>query len=310
MLLTCLRVSVCPAHAQDELTIPESCGSQRELEREVDALRRSDAHSVRVARPSIRLGAEGDGYRLDVRFADGERRALRDTDCRALFRAAIVIAALGHAPPGETLTSETPHPATAPPLPSKPSAAATEPARRTQPPQGSEDSARTEVPVRSGSVLLSSELAYGVVPAWSAALSAGLALARGRWGARVTLGYQTPRTHRAATGGVRVQGVSAGLTLEARPVRWLWLGPGAELFLLYGRGVDFPKAHGDWASQPALHLAARAALFTRGAFTLMFSARGLWAPQPSSFSVVSGPTLYRARHFGFQAGLSFGFQIL
>jgi hypothetical protein len=83
------------ARAEDVLEIPEPCGSHRELAREIAALRASSRSAYSVDRPWVRLVCDGAGCVLTVELADG-RRVLRDPDCRALFRAAIGIAALGH----------------------------------------------------------------------------------------------------------------------------------------------------------------------------------------------------------------------
>lgn len=308
-----------PARAADVLEIPSSCGSQSELTREVDALRAS-ADTQPPARPEVRLAAQGDEYVLQVALPDGVR-TLRDHDCRALFRAAIVIAALGQERAADALLDARTETQTAPPPPDPAAVLAAPPLVATpagnptphaEPtvaaaPQRPAPRARPDAQAHAfGQV----ELAYGVVPAFSAALSLGVAWRRGLWGFRAWYGYLTPRTHEQAEQAVRIQGLDVALSLELVPLEWLSVGLGADLFCLRGQGLGVNNARVDWTVQPAPHLALRARVLSRGRLGLELTGRALWSPKPSSFALAGGDDLYTAAQFGFQAGLALRVQFL
>lgn len=310
------------ARAEDVLDIPPSCGSQSELTREIDALRAREASDA--PRPEVRLAPEQAGYVLEIALPEGTR-TLRDPDCRALFRAAIVIAALGHEwGVGSTDASSSPpevHPSSAPapapvatPSPTVPSAATSPPtaappsSRRRSRPRVSTRSSATEA--QQGTAFLQVEVTHGVVPAWSAALSAGAAWRRGLWGVRGWFGYLTPNTEREGQAEVHIQALDLAASLELWPLQGLGLGLGAELFLLRGQGLGVSRSRVDWTAQPAPHLALRARIWrgTRGLVEL--TGRAVWSPQPSRFRLESGDTLYRAEAFAFQLGLAGSLQFL
>jgi hypothetical protein len=173
------------------------------------------------------------------------------------------------------------------------------PAQRTQPP----------APQRADA-FVQAELAYGVVPALSAALSAGFAWQRGRWGLRLALGYLTPRSEERSGQGVRIQALDASLSAEFSPLSWLHVALGADLFLLRGRGVGVRNPRVDWTAQPAPQLGLRARLWQRGRFALGLTGRALWSPQPSRFGLRGGGAVYAAERFAFQLGLAASLQFL
>lgn len=312
-----------PARAQDVLDIPSSCGSASELTREIDALRASSAASY-AERPEVRLAPQGDAYVLQIALPDGTR-TLRDPDCRALFRAAIVIAALGHERSADALLETTPAPAElAPTAPASavavlaaPPTPVADPA--VQRPQ-SQQTTREKAPVRAAAprprpaahahAFGQVEAAYGAVPAWSAALAAGASFGRGLWAARAWFGYLTPRTHEQADQAVRIQALQLAASFELVPLKWLRIGLGVDLFLLRGQGVGVPSASVDWTAQPAPHLALRASVWTRGKFSLQLTGRALWSPQPSRFRLSDGSELYATEHFAFQLGVAAAVQFL
>jgi hypothetical protein len=154
------------------------------------------------------------------------------------------------------------------------------------------------------------EVAHGVVPAWSAALSAGAGWRRGLWGVRGWFGYLTPRTLREGAAGVRVQALDLAASLELWPLQWLGLGVGVDLFFLRGQGVDVQRARVDWTVQPGPHLALRARIWGNARGALELTGRAVWSPQPSRFQLADGATLYRADTFAFQFGLAGSLQFL
>lgn len=309
-----------PARAADVLEIPSSCGSASELTREVDALRASA--ETPPPRPEVRLAPEGDEYVLQVALPDGVR-TLRDHDCRALFRAAIVIAALGQERAADALldaraeapaATPTPNPAAgalaAPPLVVPASSSAPPKSKPPTVAPAARRSAPKPRPDAQAHAFAQAELAYGVEPAFSAALSLGVSWRRGLWGFRAWYGYLTPRTHEQGDQGVRVQGLDAALSFELVPLEWLTLGLGADLFCLRGQGLDVSNPRVDWTVQPAPHLALRARVLQRGRIGLELTGRALWSPKPSSFALAGGDDLYTAAHFGFQLGLALRVQFL
>jgi hypothetical protein len=319
-----LALGLRAAHAEDVLQIPPSCGSGSELAREVDALRAREAPGT--PRPDVRLAPSdgGDrGYVLEIDLPEGTR-TLRDPDCRALFRAAIVIAALGHELPVEGEAAAAPAssavPIAAPALTQPPPAAAPRPSSSPTPVQPREADGRGPRERRAGasrpraqaegSAFFQIEAAHGVVPSWSAALSAGAAWRRGLWGMRGWFGYLTPNSAHSEDAAVRIQALDLAVGAELWPLRRLGLGLGADLFFLRGQGVNVQGARVDWTVQPAPHLAVRAKLWAGSRGALELTGRAVWSPQPSRFRLENGGTVYEAEAFAFQLGLAGSLQFL
>jgi hypothetical protein len=80
------------ALAQDRVDVPEGCGSERELRAEL--LRLLGPEGAQAALPErLQISRAGEGdYALSLELA-GESRTMRDADCRALFKTAVVVAA-------------------------------------------------------------------------------------------------------------------------------------------------------------------------------------------------------------------------
>jgi hypothetical protein len=322
LLALALGGAAAPCRARDVLEIPPSCGSESELVREIDALR-SDAPQSLAPRPEVQLTPEADAYVLRITLPDGAR-TLRDRDCRALFRAAIVIAALGHEPEGALAAEHSAAPSQpAPPevtAPMRPSAPPPPVARAAAPASASTQARTPPRPVAARSARAAPpthvdafaqvEAAYGTVPAWSAALAAGASVRRGLWGGRIWFGYLTPRTHSHEQQSLRIQGLDLGLSLELAPLSRLAVGLGADLFFLRGQGLEVTNPSVDWTVQPALHLGLRVRVFSRARLGLELTGRALWSPQPSSFALSGGDTLYTSEAFAFQLGLAGSFQFL
>lgn len=321
------------AGAQDALEIPDSCGSQSELTREVAALRASARSSLDSGRPAVRLTREGEAYLLTVELPDG-RRSLRDPDCRALFRAAIVIAALGQESSVENVLEASARarddrsasPAAAPVKP------AAEPSKIVVARATADEPPRATPPARTGAArrpwlgsdpahyprtlalraLLRAELGYGVLPELSGIFGAGVALEYARFAARATLAYQgPPRDARSEEGrGVSVQGLSASLTAELVALPWLRPGLGVDYHALHGRGLGGRSPRAAWATQVTLHAGFALRLLQRGPFWLELAGRALWAPKPAAFTMTPDTRVYRTSPWGLAGGISAGFQFL
>jgi hypothetical protein len=332
-LVFALTFAVPLARAEDVLEIPESCGSHSELTREIDALRASSRSPHGAERPAVQLVRDGTGYALTVELADG-RRVLRDPDCRALFRAAIVIAALGHESSVENvLDASEAQPAA--PTPVAPVPALVPVAQAARPPAReeaassvqAEEAARVSRAQRrarrradelrlyprklSARALLRAELAYGLLPELNGVFGLGIALEYGRFSARAEFAYQgPPSTQTDGEEGVSVDALSGSLTLELVALPWLRPGIGVDFAGLRGRGKGGRSPQTDWATQPLLHAGLSARFFQRAAFWLEFSARALWAPEPVSFLMSGRPPLYTVSAWGLSGGIAAGYQFL
>jgi hypothetical protein len=311
VLCVALWFWACAASAEDVLEVPPSCGSQAELEREIAALR-EDA-GEQGSRPTVKLTTEGEVYVLEVRLPDGAR-TLRNRDCRALFRAGIVIAALGQAGAAGLAGRATAPSAVG--APQRASAArsgerdSTATGRRRSHVRGVADASSRPRALRNGHALAAAGFVYGAVPAWSAALAAGARLSRGRWGGRMLLGYVAPRTHHQGGDGVRVDGASASLSFELGLSARAWMLLGTDLFLLRGSGFDVLRARTELVLQPTLHLGVGVLILQRGRFGLELGARALWAPRRSSFNARGHGSVYEPEQFGVLSELSFRVQFL
>src|SRR5262245_12958182 len=80
------------AAAQNSVDVPERCGSQAEFEQELERLLGAEAGKLSPYTLSITPSESGSEYLLRMTLR-GEQREMRDTDCRALFKSAVVVAA-------------------------------------------------------------------------------------------------------------------------------------------------------------------------------------------------------------------------
>lgn len=88
--LVALLALVAPAQAAPTLSIPSECGSIEEYQAGIHARLGGEAEALLDAL-SIRMVRQDRGYGLEVRLR-GATRHIEDEDCRALFRAATVVA--------------------------------------------------------------------------------------------------------------------------------------------------------------------------------------------------------------------------
>jgi len=302
------------AQAEDVLAIPGECGSSQELTRAAAALQRGPASGVR---PAVRMGKDGAEYTLEVDLPAGTRR-LRDRDCRSLFRAAVLIAALGE----EAEREEARQGAATQPQRDEPVEPASSAAQLSSPRQATapararpRNRSRPELrpprlpPVRELAPFVAAGLGFGLVPSLDATLSAGLS-GRFAWLAgRASLGYLTPRSQHEQAAGVRVDGVSASATLEVPLLRWLRPGLGVDYHLLRGRGLGISRSRTDWAALATLHASLVLRVVRLGPVQLDLLLRGLVAPRTSHFRVRGAGDVYGTSALGGQAGLSLAWHL-
>jgi hypothetical protein len=314
------------ARAEDVLEIPEPCGSASELAREINALRATSRSAAVGQRPDVHITQDASGYVLSVELPDG-RRMLRDTDCRALFRAAIVIAALGHESSIENVLGAVAQDGAAEPAPSQAPAAPPqlEPVQAATPravaqvrkperrrPRAVRGDDRLLYPRKlSARALVRAELSYGVVPPLSGLFGLGIALEYAHFAGRATFSYLgPPGSHEDGQEGVRVDALSGSLTLEYVVLPYLRPGLGADFYALHGRGSGGLAPTSAWATQGTLHAGLALRVLQRSAFWLEFSARALWAPKPASFLMQGRSPVYSTSPWGLSAGIHAGYQFL
>jgi hypothetical protein len=308
-----------PGRAEDLLDVPAACGSQAELERGVAELLGAQAGA---ARPAVALRREGDEYVLRVRLEDGQR-TLRDRDCRALFRAAVLIAALGRealfglekevaVSVAETVAvAGTGTVAGTGSATGSGSGPATDTATATVTDTATATRNRPRPRELRLGALLNAALAYGVVPDFTLALAAGVYLEHGWLGARLVASYQLPQSHHEGDEGVRSDALGASATLELLATRWLKAGLGGDFYVMHAHGLgDVPAARSDWATLATLHAALGARLYGRGRWAFEALARGLFAPQPARFEIRGASAVFTTSRFGFQLGIAWGWRFL
>jgi hypothetical protein len=262
-----------------------------------------------ASRPSVRMWPDDGGYRLEVDLPEGTR-SLRDGDCRALFRAAIVIAALGEQAPAPAPNALPAGTRLAERL-SAPSPSASSEALRDRTNDASFAAANTPAaaPTRNrapleGETVAAAAVHVGLTPVASAWVAAGAELGRERWRVRLLLGYLTPSASERRMGAaVRVDGVGASLAADYRALRWLTLTGGADLTLLHGKGLGALVARSDWTSVPGLHAGLSLQLFESARFRLELPVILLLSLARSRFLVSGRGPLHRTETFGFRGGI-------
>ena len=219
--------------AAAEVAVPADCGSGAEFEREVE--RRLGQPSP--LRPlSVDIHAERGGYALRMQVG-GEQRELHDSDCRALFRAAVVITAAVTLSETRERRSE-PRPATSEPVAAPAPTASSEPAR-----------APRELEV---ALALEGGLNFGLLPEAARELGLFAKVRHRHFGLSLSSRYLGPADQQDASGrGVQIQGVNGELGALYR-AGVLELSAAATAALLFGSGYG-PGRQADsaWAAGPA-----------------------------------------------------------
>lgn len=243
----CCALAVCSivlfasalARAQTRIEVPSGCGSEGELRaglaRLLGAQRAADAVPKRL---SIVKTDAGD-YSLLLELA-GESRELRDPDCRALFNAAVIVAAVTIDPSVQALApppAVEPTPAAEPTPASEPAAPAPEGPEPTAPAPERSATPREKLPIR-GEITVGGGAVIALLPALAPSLELSGALALGDVGLALAARYLAPAEQSAGgTHAVEVQGLGARLSAFYDPARFVRFSAGVAADRLDGQGL-------------------------------------------------------------------------
>ena len=301
------------AGAQARVAVPEACGSEAELRAELARLLGPEGAASALPE-RLRIARDDDGRHTLVLSVRGEHRTLRDGDCRALFKTAIVIAAATVDPrlreEAETRSNVEDDEATpdesragvpaSENTPAEEYEAAAEPAAE---PSGSPPPLRADVWVGAGA-------AFSLLPQLSPLLEVSGAVARGALGIALSARYLTPTDERASDAyGVRVEGFGARLAALYEPAPFVRLHAGAALDHLSGRG--FGSAVEDVSgSGVALAAALEAAVIPlrEGPVRLAVGLSGHYALLRPSFEITGYGRIFRMPPLGGGAVVRLGWQ--
>jgi hypothetical protein len=277
------------AHALPQFEIPSDCGTIEEYRTGIRARLGAEATALLQAL-SVRIAKNDNGYRLDVRL-HASTRHIEDQDCRALLRAATVIAiALWespesapnkatdpasartdthdpqlHDPASESFDSASAHPASSqavlpPPLPALVPEAT----------QSAESAARDPSAPKSWRIGLEGRAGAiaGLVPGVSAILGLEPSLRYGSLGFGVGLDYVFPREEVDPGGyGVRVSAfrVAPTVTWSLRPRVGLQVGVAGSFLTGTGRGSERDQTDHAWTLGPQVGIQVKVLKY-RGAW--------------------------------------------
>jgi hypothetical protein len=299
IVLAPLWMAPSAAGAQARVDVPEDCGSEEELRSELRRLLGADAAPSAVPE-RLHIQRDDDGmYGLTLQLR-GEQRALRDPDCRALFKTAVVMAAAVVDPRVRAELERDPaRNAAAPPAPPAERTAPAE-APADEPDAPDDDVAPAEhVPWRAGA-WLGAGAAIALLPQLSPLLELSGTLARGRWGVALAGRYVSPSEERASDAyGVRIHGFGARLAALYDPAPLLRFQAGVALDYLAGRGLG--SAVDDVSgSGTALALALEAAVvpLRLGQARLSLGVTGHYALVRPSFQITGHGEVYRTPSLG------------
>lgn len=228
--------------AQTEVSVPAGCGTAEQFRARIHERLGSESESL-LAQTRLRITVEANDYQLWVQVLD-KSRTLHDSDCKDLFRAAVVVTlALWNAPVEAT--------------PDQPNALAAEPKPITQQeprvapskdsPSGaiiptSATATRTD-PTHSdwswkGSWGGQFGVSRGLLPRWAIALGANGAVEHGPLGLAADVRYLPPTDERDALDkGVRVQAYGASLAARFRPIHRVGVELGGFAYRVKGEGL-------------------------------------------------------------------------
>jgi hypothetical protein len=254
--------------------VPPDCGSAREFQGEVEARLGSE-----TALPALELEIRPDGqrYRMRLRLR-GETRDLEDADCRALFRAAVVIAVA-------VTLSETrePHPTPAPVAPPAPARPTSKPAASNQRfPFATDANANHWV----FALALGGGVNLGLLPKAAPALELYGELAYRRFGLGLSLRYLAPSARQDESArGVSVQAVGGEMALLYR-AGLIDASAGVAAYDLFGSGFGVgAREDAAWAVGPAVGLSI-VALQTRWLW-LSLGGELYWNVQAPKFQILN-----------------------
>jgi len=267
-------------HAPFEL--PVGCGTEAEFRDELTRLVGPDAER---AWPSLLriTGDSSSGFRLTLEVA-GNRRDFEHSDCRVLFRSALVVAATS------VRAQEVTAPPPAPPPPAPPTAPAG--ANPPEPDRGDGPGWRATASAGAG-------VAVGVVPNATAAFEARLGGELGAFGALLGGRYFVPRYVEVEGRGVDIHGFGLELALRFEPIDLLAVSAGFFADVLVGEGVtgiELPLGDSAWTLGPSLEIAV-IPINTRH-LSVELALSGRVAVQRPVFEVTGFGQVYQVPRFG------------
>ena len=290
---------VARAQAQTRVEVPDGCGSEAELRAELIRLLGPDAAQAALPR-AMRItrgeqgepGEQGD-YALQLEL-DGESRALRDPDCRVLFKTAVVVAAAAVDPSLQDPAAARPR--------SDPNFAA----KRAEAPAIDErDEASSSW---LAGVAIGAGATVSLLPQAAVLVQLSGELAYGRFGVLLGARYMAPSTEDAGDErGVSIDGFGARLGGFHDPAPWLRLQAGIVADRLTGQGQG-AAIRGDTDSGAAVALALDAAVTPLRVGSLRFSLGigGHYALVRPSFEIAGYGRLYRVPEVGGSATAELG----
>ncbi|HEX6271718.1 MAG TPA: hypothetical protein VFZ53_01695 [Polyangiaceae bacterium] len=265
--------------AQGGFHAPETCGTQAEFSRELERL--LGAEGPRATPQSVTIdGSDGADYRLLIVLREGTRE-LRHTDCRTLFRSAVVIAAASYQEERRRQAS-----------PAEPPAPASPRAPPSAPPEPSSPSIRFFLGGGIGA-------AAGPLPAVSPLFELAFGAEREKLGLSLALRYFVGTEAREPSGhGVLVNGFGARLMVAYEPWRPLRASAGVGVYRLSGegRGTFEPLSDETVAVEPALELMALPV--RTDAFELGIAVGAHWAAVQPSFVIGGYGEVFEVPRFG------------
>jgi hypothetical protein len=235
-------VACASASAQTRVDVPSGCGSEGELRAGLARLL-GNQRAAGAVPERLRIVKTGAGdYALTLELA-GESRELRDPDCRALFNAAVIVAAVAIDPsvnataaplPAEPARAEEPPPAAEP----TPALAPVLDAPKPEEPAPERSGASRERPPIRGELTLGGGAVFAVLPAVAPSLELSGALAYGDFGLTLAARYLASAEENAGgTHAVEVQGLGARLAAFYDLARFARFSAGVSADRLDGQGL-------------------------------------------------------------------------
>ena len=226
--------------AESRFQVPPDCGSQAEFSRELERLLGGQAAQAEPL--SVAIGGDGADFLLRIVLREGTRE-LRHTDCRTLFRSAVVIAAASYErerrrhPPPSNATVASP----------------TRETRERREPQ-SERSVPFEPRVAAGV-----GATLGPLPGAAPLFELSLGVVRDRVGLLLAVRYLSGTEERKPSGhGVMINALGARALVSFEPWHRLRTAAGAGVYRLngHGRGTVQPLSDTTYTVAPVLEISA------------------------------------------------------
>ena len=296
IVLTCASLCSCVTSALAQISVdaPPGCGSEAELRGELSRLLGADAARAEPLLLQIRTPESEDAeYALELEV-QGEHRTLRDRDCRALFKAALVMVASAVEPSRvQAAAPETERaPVHAP--------ASTEEKRASD--AAPNIAWRAHIDAGAG-------IALGVLPAPAPRFELSGGIEHGALGALLALHYLMPEEKRAADGhGVRAWALGGRVAATFAPVPFLRLGAGVEINRLRGTGLGSKSTGSDSVWMVAPLVEAALVPLHEGPLRLELALDAHYALLRPSFEILGYGAVFQVARFGGSAVARVGWQ--